>query len=393
MNKKQYKALLRLQLYVGGKIQERVGAYARHAREIITSNAGSDGTLSAHAAMVVSDQLGQAWKETQADVTAVVSRARVESASIPIGTMLIAHKRVFGTALRKIGESMGIGVAFTEAAKVDDLKIDKEAADGVFRPQVKQIVDASDEFSSRSLSKTIWRQDNDAQKGIKAALSKGIADGKSAWDIAQDLEQYLGAGQDCPEWTRQRLYGLTKKQIAAGDRRGLITGDECAGKGVAYNALRLARTEIQRVHARATTVLMQKAPWVKEEQMNLSPSHPEEDICDDIIRDGRDGSGIYPVGEIQLPIHPNCAPAGEMVSTEFGPMPIESVTPGVRVLTHTGNMREVIGTMSRRHTGVLIRIKTASGRVLTVTPEHPILANGAWKEAGQVKEGDDLQSV
>ncbi len=306
MNKKQYKALLRLQLYVGGKVNEFIGAYARRSRDIITSNAGADGTLSAHAATIVSDQLGQAWKETQADVTAVVSRARVESASIPIGTMLIAHKRVFGTALRTIGETMGIGVAFTEAAKVDDLKIDKEAADGVFRPQVKAIVDASDEFSSRSLSKTIWRQDNDAQQGIKAALSKGIADGKSAWDIAQDLEQYLGAGQDCPEWTRQRLYGLTKKQIAAGDRRGLITGDECAGKGVAYNALRLARTEIQRVHARATTVLMQKAPWVKEEQMNLSPSHPEEDICDDIIRDGRDGKGIYPVGEIQLPIHPNC---------------------------------------------------------------------------------------
>jgi hypothetical protein len=102
------------------------------------------------------------------------------------------------------------------------------------------------------------------------------------------------------------LYRLTKKDIAAGDGRGLVSGGDCAGQGVAYNALRLARTEIQAVHHMADDAVRQATPWIKKEQIVLSHSHPKPDICDDVVQAGEGGQGIYPVGTIRLPLHPNC---------------------------------------------------------------------------------------
>lgn len=87
---------------------------------------------------------------------------------------------------------------------------------------------------------------------------------------------------------------------------GLITGSNCDGQGVSYNALRLARTEIQKAHALATDRVMRNSPWVEKEKVNLSAQHPEADICDDVVSGGEEGEGIYEKGEIELPLHPNC---------------------------------------------------------------------------------------
>jgi hypothetical protein len=42
------------------------------------------------------------------------------------------------------------------------------------------------------------------------------------------------------------------------------------------------------------------------EQIKLSEQHPEPDICDDVTSGGEAGKGIYPVGTITLPLHPQC---------------------------------------------------------------------------------------
>jgi len=87
---------------------------------------------------------------------------------------------------------------------------------------------------------------------------------------------------------------------------GLLSGKSCDGSGVSYNALRLARTEIAKMHALATDKMMAAQPWVEKEQVHLSAAHPEHDECDDVVEGGENGEGIYPKGEIELPIHPNC---------------------------------------------------------------------------------------
>ena len=99
---------------------------------------------------------------------------------------------------------------------------------------------------------------------------------------------------------------LTKQDIADGDRTGLYSGDECSGQGVSYNALRLARTEIQAVLNMSTVQMFKQIPWIEEEQINLSPEHAEVDECDDVVTGGENGDGTYPVGDIILPVHPHC---------------------------------------------------------------------------------------
>ena len=60
------------------------------------------------------------------------------------------------------------------------------------------------------------------------------------------------------------------------------------------------------MHHLAGDLVTQKMPWIEQEQIVLSPAHPKPDICDDVIAAGANGQGIYPVGTIRLPLHPNC---------------------------------------------------------------------------------------
>ena len=224
-------------------------------------------------------------------------------------------------------------------------------------------------------------------QGISQTLAAGVSQGSSAWQMAGALEKYLGAGRGCPRWTSARLR-LSKAAIAGGDLTGLLSGADCAAKGVAYNALRLARNELQVIHGISTDAAMAKMPWLFKEQISLSFGHAEEDECDQVVRGGENGAGIYPKGTITLPIHVHCAPAGQLVKTISGDRPIETVKPGDQVLTHKRRFRPVRRIGQRRFTGELIRITTASGRVLMVTPDHPIMTSRGWIEAGRIQAGD-----
>jgi hypothetical protein len=180
---------------------------------------------------------------------------------------------------------------------------------GVFDPPLQVLLDAAAEHlygDGLNLSGRIWKLDRQARDGMNAVVMNGVANGSSAWDMAKLLEQFLGASEDCPRWTSTRLYHRTKSEIASGDLGGLLRGDACDGSGVAYNALRLARTELQKVHALATDKMMAMQPWVELEQCNLSAAHPEPDECDDVVNGGDANDGRYPLGTIEYPLHPNC---------------------------------------------------------------------------------------
>ena len=57
----------------------------------------------------------------------------------------------------------------------------------------------------------------------------------------------------------------------------------------------------------ATDRLFAAMPWVEQEQVVLSPSHPPiECACPDVAGGGKKGDGVYPKGEIILPIHVQC---------------------------------------------------------------------------------------
>lgn len=288
----QQVALMRLMLYVTGRVHELIGEFNKSARSVILAAGSGDEALDTVAAYRIQSEITRAWGDTVSDLAALIEKGAREGASIPFGVQAAYHDRLIAPALKEKD-------SLTESA----------APDGVFEAQLQWVIDAAMrqvgpdglQFSSR-----IWRLDRDARDGMNAAIMQAVVDKKSAWQLAKDLERYLGPGKNCPQWTYARLNTVSSADKAKGDLKGLLTGDDCPGKGVSYNALRLARTEIQRTHHAANDNRMAAMPWIEKEKIVLSNNHPKPDICDDVVFGGENGDGVYPKGTIILPLHPHC---------------------------------------------------------------------------------------
>lgn len=291
----QQMALIRLLLYVTGEVHRLLGEVVAAGQSIL-----KDGDFDGVAAGRLQKVLLATWDGFIIQYAELIRHGLREGASIPFGMLAVLHE---AEIVRALDESVLIGSpgrVFNEQSQV---------LGGVFEPQLVEIVQAVQARvlgDGLNLSGRIWRLDAEGRLGIGKVIMEALGSGKSAWETAKLLEGFLGVGQDCPRWTEDRLWGLTKKDIAGGDVTGLLKGSDCDGRGVAYNALRLARNEIQIAHHRATDLVMGRMPWVDEEQIHLSPAHPTPDVCDEVIAAGRDGKGIYPKGEIALPLHVQC---------------------------------------------------------------------------------------
>jgi len=297
----QFVATARLQLWFTAETHKIMAKFSDEARSVVISYAGKDGLLDTLDGYHAQQRLTGIWGDALTEWVKLFKGAREVAATLPFGGLCEFHERlVTPLPSPQISEERrDLGGDLLEARVVD----------GVFAPQIQVLLNAAAEYlygDGMNLSGRIWRLDRDARDGMNQAISLAISEGKSAWHLANELEQFLGADADCPRWTSTRLYKRSKSQIAAGDMTGLITNPNCDGQGVSYNALRLARTEIQKAHALATDKVMMNSPWVEKEQVNLSAQHPEPDICDDVVNAGEKGEGVYEKGEIELPLHPNC---------------------------------------------------------------------------------------
>ena len=364
-------ALARLLIFVTGKTHEMLGDLASTLRKDITSNADAEGKLGGRGLLSARKAIEREWDDFFARWEAMFEALRREAAAIPFGMLAVAHE-----------EWMVAGIAALEELTLLDV---------IFGPHVNGVLDAAGRRvygDGLNWSARVWNLNNGTQAEMQRRVLEGVARNDGAWEIANDLEQYLGAGQDCPRWTRTRLR-LTKAEIASGNRAGLYSGDECRSQGVAYRALRLARNELQVIHAMATDAAMAKMPWVERERIALSASHPTGDVCDDVAGGGDDADGVYPKGEIRLPLHVQCVTPGQIVKTRRGNVPIEQVRMGDEVLTDSGRYREVVRVWSREHDGVLYRMKTKHGYV-ELTGEHPVLLRRGWVEAQLLEPGDEI---
>lgn len=382
----QQQAAMRMQLYTLGAVQKLMADFQTQATDLIHRVGSANDPLSVLQMHRLIGELDPLWKRTFTTYKRLLMALRRESASLPFGSLLILHNDLVAPVAAKHRQR-------NESRELDE---SGPADDFLFDPQLQSLLDVTSRRiygDGLNLSSRIWKLDEESRQGINAVLYNGVANQRSAWDVAKSLEKYLGANADCPRWTSYRLNVVPKTEIAKGDTTGLYTGSDCESQGVSYNALRLARNEIQTVHAAATDEIMGKLPWVEEEQIYLSNAHPEKDECDDVVNGGRDGEGIYPVGTIKLPIHVHCSPPGQAVQTPVGKKLIEEVKEGDRVLTHRGQYRQVVATMTRHFKGDLIRLRTASGKQVLLTPEHPVMVNGKWKKISEVQLGDSVEVV
>ena len=306
------KALIRLHLYFTGRTHELMLEYRDKAQSTILKHGGNDNVLDGASGFGLQSDLLRMWGDTWTQWQSEFQQVRREAGLIALGVAAVEHDRLVRPRTMddgRLAEDRG-RLTVPKGDAIDGRELTEAITDGgVFAPQLRILLEIAAEYlhgDNMNLSGRIWRLDREARDGINQVLMNGISAGDSAWNIAKRLEEFLGAGQDCPRWTSTRLYGRSKSDIAAGDPTGLLSGDACAGQGVSYNALRLARTEIQKMHALATDRVMAAQPWVEKEQVHLSASHPESDECDDAATGGEDGKGIYEVGTIELPLHPNC---------------------------------------------------------------------------------------
>ena len=150
------------------------------------------------------------------------------------------------------------------------------------------------------LSDRLWRLDNGGLSRIRATLAAAFDGRTNALLLARQIEAEMGANAQMPRWTTTRLYKMTPRQRMA-DRRGLVTDPAHRSRGVAYNAVRLARTELQYANHAVSTEIAQHNPAVIGRYVRLSPGHPRIDICDELA-----AGGPYAVTDALLPPHPNC---------------------------------------------------------------------------------------
>ena len=92
-----------------------------------------------------------------------------------------------------------------------------------------------------------------------------------------------------------------------------------------------------------------------------------------------------------------CFPAGTMVHTNNGLLPIEEVTADDLLWTAnelTGE-RELkpIKEIHRRTTLTLMVVELANGILFEVTPDHRFLTKGEWREIRELKPADELENI
>lgn len=92
-----------------------------------------------------------------------------------------------------------------------------------------------------------------------------------------------------------------------------------------------------------------------------------------------------PVPEFDLTIIDECFPAGTMISTEFGKLPIESIKAGDMVMNATGK-GHVLSLFRSSH-NTFVKVRLSDGTDFRCTKEHPIFTSSGWREAGRLAIG------
>lgn len=303
LGRTQNRALMRLLLRVQGESHRLLRSFHDDAVIIINQAVDAEGLVDGVALVQRIPALEVAFRATMSQWKALFEKAREQAASIPFGGLVVAHNYYFKS--------------FDES-RLEERVIDSQDVDTVVRlwqgRRDRALAAAAQRIGGDGLqlSQRIWRLEDDGLQRIRSTLTMAMAERTSARDLAKLLEPVLGAGEGCPRWSMHRLYGMTAGERATSSK-GLFSGNECSGQGVAYNALRLARTELQYAHHAMASEIYANSPWVEGKHVRLSPAHPKIDICDSYA-----SGGPYESGDQILPLHPNC-----MCYYEAALMPID----------------------------------------------------------------------
>lgn len=96
-------------------------------------------------------------------------------------------------------------------------------------------------------------------------------------------------------------------------------------------------------------------------------------------------NGAYVKGNgFVMALHPHCVVGSTRIASDLSPSGLS---------TETASLRGAQAVTRRWYSGEVVVLQTASGHVLTVTPNHPILTGRGWVAAGLLQEGDSVVSA
>lgn len=165
----------------------------------------------------------------------------------------------------KMLREMGFGGVFTS-----DFHIPQDAVNSIITGKLYE--------GKWTLSKAIWSDNQKKLNDINSIVAKGLAENKSTYELAKDLERYVNP-QARKEWNWSKVYPGTSKKID-------------------YNAQRLARTMISHAYQESFVLNTKDNPFIEAYQWLASGGDRMCDICAE--RDGK----IYSKDELPLD-HPN----------------------------------------------------------------------------------------
>ncbi len=88
-----------------------------------------------------------------------------------------------------------------------------------------------------------------------------------------------------------------------------------------------------------------------------------------------------------------CCPAGTLISTPSGQVPIEQIQVGDKVYAYNNSSEQLeealVGNTYHRHSDEVFEIQIGS-EVLVVTGEHPVMTRRGWVEAKDLTEDDEV---
>ena len=151
---------------------------------------------------------------------------------------------------------------------------------------VKEVMSGSLYEGKWTLSKAIWGDNEKKLKEIDYIVAKGIAENKSAYDLAKDLEKYVNPSAK-KDWEWSKVYPGTRKVID-------------------YNAQRLARTMVSHAYEESFVRVTKDNPFIEAYQWIISNSDRVCPICIERAEDDAYGlgAGIFPKDKLPLD-HPN----------------------------------------------------------------------------------------
>jgi len=257
----------------------------------------------------------QGQAATYGQVRDVYKRAaeeiRKDITGLTPGVLRTQHLAALQTALDKRAAEMGKeviaathqGIVMASAAGSEGVAdVSAHMMRDVFSaPQVKRLFAGINERATLAMlartradglkiSDRIWRTSERARNSVRIIVEDAVARGQDSRTTARQVQQYLQPGV----WTAHKEE--TRRRLGV-------------HKDISYEAMRLARTEMNNAFHEGMLAANQHSPGYQGIYWRLSAARvmPRPDICDDMAASTLYGAaGFYPKGQEPVRPHPAC---------------------------------------------------------------------------------------